>query len=97
MVTDNIQKSLRDTLAIYFIQSNDGSYDNTVDEMRDTLPDALRLIAEWLKKDQPNAVFEINTFNECADFLESYPLEKTEEEYWNRNARLTKLAGMEDN
>lgn len=96
MTTDTILKSLRDTLAVYYIQTGDGSYDNTVNELQETLPDALRIIAEWLKKDQPTATREISTFEDCANFLDSLPLESTDEEYWVRNHRLSKLAGRED-
>jgi len=91
MVEREIMNTLNDTLAVFFKSGGDGSYDTTIENLQGEVPDALRLIAEYLEKKEPQAKREISVFNECADYLASIEMPKPEEDYLERDERLEKL------
>lgn len=84
---DNECVSLYDRLALFFHSIGHGSIESDIEELTNTLPDAIRVIADYIEETESYAVNTVSNLRETANSLEGLELQNTEG-YWEMRKRL---------
>lgn len=87
-MNENQDYNLWDKIALGFHEFGNASLESNIESFQTEIPEILRIIANHYKETSPDAKHEIDTFEECANFIESCEIEPKEETYWETRDRL---------